>query len=218
METWPAVIALIISGMALAVSAITAWLTFFRIGKLRMTRPSLIFFGYDTTPGKPDPKVFLRGLLFSTSKRGQLIENLYVRLKRGEAAQNFSLWFHGDSNGLSVGGGLFVGSDGVATNHHFVLSSDQKHFSFQPGILSLEVFGNVVGKQTELLFKTELTLTSEHAEALSNIDCGLHFNWGPESRTYYAHIDRRPERLSSKELLALASRSEEFGARQGIMK
>jgi hypothetical protein len=218
MELWSAIVALVISGMALAISGITAWLTFFRVGKLKMTRPSLIFFGYDTTPGKPDPKIFLRGLLFSTSKRGQLIENLYVRLTRGESVQNFSGWFHGETQNLSVGSGLFVGPDGVATNHHFVLSPDQAHFSFQPGAYRLEVYGNVVGQVKALLFESELSLSGEQADALKNIDCGLHFNWGPESQKYYAHVDRRPERLQPKELLAMMPNFAEIGAGKELAK
>jgi len=210
MESGPAIVALVISGMALSVSAITAWLTFFRRGRLKMTRPSLIFFGYDTSPGRPDPKIFLRGLLFSTSKRGQLIENLYVRLTRGESVQNFSGWFYGEANKLSVGGGLFVGEDGVAANHHFVLSPDQRSFVFQPGSYKVQVHGNVVGRnRTLLLFEADLAVTADEAEALESIESGLHFNWGPESRKYYAHIDKRPERLPPQELLAMIARPEE---------
>lgn len=212
MESWSAIVPSVISGAALAISIITAWLTFFRVGKLKMTRPSLIFFGYDTSPGKPDPKVFLRALLFSTSKKGQLIENLYVRLTRGESVQNFSGWFHGETNKLSVGSGLFVGQDGVATNHHFVLSPDQSSFAFQPGVYRLEVFGNVVGQTKALLFESELAVTSEHADALRNIDTGLHFNWGPDSQKYYAHIDKRPERVRPEELLAMLPKFEDIGA------
>lgn len=180
-----------------------------------MTRPSLIFFGYDTSPGRPDPKIFLRGLLFSTSKRGQLIENLYVRLTRGESVQNFSAWFYGETNKLSVGGGLFVGADGVATNHHFVMAPDQHGFVFQSGHCKIQLFGNVVGQHNaSLLFEADLDLTTDQAEALGSVESGIHFNWGPQSQKYYAHIDKRPERLPPQELLAMIARPEEKNVKE----
>lgn len=204
MAIWPAIVALVISGMALSVSAITAWLTFFRRGRLKMTRPNVIFFGFDSTPGRPDPKIFLRGLLYSTSKKGQLIENLYVRLSRGESIQNFSVWVYGQTKDLSRGSGLFVGSDGVAANHHFLLAPDQKTFTFQSGAYRLQVFGHVVGNRRPLpLFDTELAISNDDEQSLKNNTIGVYFDWGPESQKYYSHIDKKPERLSPDELLSL---------------
>jgi len=50
-------IALGISGLALAVSGITAWLTLFSPGSLRMTQPTVVFFGPDGGPaGVPSPR------------------------------------------------------------------------------------------------------------------------------------------------------------------
>ena len=63
-------ISIIIATIALTISAITAWLTLFRRGRVRMTQPTVIFFGPDSPNS---PKVFLRTLLYSTSKRGQII-------------------------------------------------------------------------------------------------------------------------------------------------
>lgn len=204
MENGPAIVALILSGLALSVSATTAWLTFFRRGKLKMTRPSVIFFGFDSTPGKPDPKIFLRGLLYSTSKKGQLIENLYVRLSRGEATQNFSVWVYGQSKELSRGSGLFVGADGVAANHHFLLAPDQKSFSFHAGAYRLQLFGSIVGgKRTVSLFDTELVLSNDDEVSLNDSAVGVYFDWGPDSQMYYSHVDKKPERLSPSELLSI---------------
>lgn len=204
MENLAQIIALIFSGTALVVSIITAWLTFFRRGTLKMTRPNVLFLGFDTTPGKLDPKVFLRGLLYSTSKRGQLVEALYVRLSRGESVQNFSVWVHGQTKDLSRGSGLFVGADGVAANHHFLLSPDQKSFLFQAGSYRMQVFARVIGKTGVLpLFDTEIELTREDADALMDKSAGVYFDWGPESQRYYSHIDRRSERLSTSEMLSL---------------
>jgi hypothetical protein len=86
------VIAIVISFLALIVSAMTAWLTLFRIGTLRMTRPTVIFFGPDGPPRQADGlKIFLRTLLYSTAKRAQIVEGMYVRLRRGESVQTFNI-------------------------------------------------------------------------------------------------------------------------------
>ena len=82
-------VATTVSALALATSLATAWLTLFRLGTVQMTQPTLIFFG----PDKPragaasgEPKVFLRTLLFSTAKRGRVIEHACLPYaKRGKA-------------------------------------------------------------------------------------------------------------------------------------
>src|SRR5579862_7874181 len=99
-----------ISVLALAVSASTAWLTLLRRGVVKMTRPTVIFFGPDR-PRSPDdpplPKVYLRTLLFATSKRGRVIESMHVSLARNETHQNFNIWVYGEREKLVRGSGLF---------------------------------------------------------------------------------------------------------------
>src|SRR5437870_4292625 len=117
-----------IAFLALIVSVATAWLTFFRAGHLRMTQPTVIFFGPDGDGPRPGEgrnlKVFLRTLLYSTARRGHTIESLHVNLQRGESKQNFSIWVYGQSHDLVRGSGLFVPMEGVAMNHHFLLPKD----------------------------------------------------------------------------------------------
>jgi hypothetical protein len=62
-----------ISVLALSVSAVNLWLTLVHRGTVKMTQPTIIFFGPDSgrSHEAPLPKVFLRSLLFATSKRGQ---------------------------------------------------------------------------------------------------------------------------------------------------
>jgi len=84
-------VAIGISAFALIVSAITAWLTLFRAGDLRMTQPTVVFFGPDggrAEGEKPRLKVFLRTLLYSTARRGQTVESMHVNLQRAESKQN----------------------------------------------------------------------------------------------------------------------------------
>jgi hypothetical protein len=129
-------LSLVISGTALVVSSVTAWLTFFRRGELRMTKPTVVFFGPDGGSGKgdhPRPKVFLRTLLYSTSKSGQMVESMHVAIQRGESRQNFSIWVYGDKDNLARGSGIFVGPDGIACNHHFLLPDNAAEFQFVAG-------------------------------------------------------------------------------------
>jgi hypothetical protein len=52
--------AIVISLLSLLVSVTTAWLTLFRRGTVKMTQPTMIYFGPDasSTAGDPRPKVF----------------------------------------------------------------------------------------------------------------------------------------------------------------
>ncbi len=96
-------IPIVISSIALGVTVTSAWLTWFRKGKLRMTQPTVIFFGPDggsRSSGRKHLKVFLRTLLYSTANRGQTIESLYVNLQRDELRQTFRSGFMVTSNSL----------------------------------------------------------------------------------------------------------------------
>ncbi len=87
-----------------------------------MTQPTVIFFGPDAPRAHDDallPKVYLRTLLFSTSKRGRVIESMHATLSRNETHQNFNIWVYGNDR-LVRGSGLFVGETGIEANHHFL--------------------------------------------------------------------------------------------------
>ncbi len=204
-------VSLVVSFLALAISALTAWLTLLRRGSIRMTQPTQIYFGPDGGPPRGNTihsKVYLRTLLYSTAKRGQLIESMYVRLRRGETAQNFNVWVYGEKRPLSRGSGLFVGESGVTANHHFLPPLDGRSFEFTPGLYVLEVFATLVGRRKPIsLFATELALGSEQAAALRDPDNGLYFEWGPDSKAYQPFIDTRPQRFLPLDLFDLRAAS-----------
>jgi hypothetical protein len=203
-------ISVTLSALALAVSATTAWLTLFRRGRLRMTQPTVVFFGPDGgTPNRqPRPKVFLRTLLFATSKRGRVIESLHVRLSRGENRQNFNIWVYGDHDKLLRGSGLFVGETGIATNHHFLLPEDAPEYNFKPGTYHVELFARTLGEKTHrLLFSHIFEITEPLAKALEQPECGLYFDWGPDSARYIQHIDRRTVSVPEDRMLEFLARS-----------
>src|SRR5258708_4940036 len=140
--------ATVISLLALLVSVTTAWLTMFRKGRLRMTHPTVIFFGPDGPPSQgADVKVFLRTLLYSTAKRAHIMESMYVTLRRDESVQTFNIWVYCDPGRLLRGSGLRVSEDGVVFDHHFVLPKDGTHFVFLPGEYVVEVYAKRVNSR-----------------------------------------------------------------------
>src|ERR1700677_3724031 len=164
-DTITSMISLVLSVLSLALSILTAWLTLLRRGKLRMTRPTVIYFGPDGGPRKDATlKVFLRTLLYSTAKRGRVIESMYVRLRRAESTQNFNIWTYGEKGELRRGSGLFVPETGVEANHHFLLPSDGTHFKFLPGEYHLEVFVSSVNAAPKILLSVKLALSKEEAK------------------------------------------------------
>jgi len=184
-----------ISALALSVSSVTAWLTLFRRGIVKMTQPTVIYFGPDaprSANDSPLPKVYLRTLLFSTSKRGRVIECMYVALSRNETHQNFNIWVHGDER-LVRGSGLFVGETGVAANHHFLTPEDGTSFRFTEGHYRLEVFARLLGdREHTRLFSQTLEISGGLAASLTEASAGLYFDWGPDSSRYLPHVDKRP--------------------------
>lgn len=155
-----------------------------------MTQPTVIFFGPDGLGGPP--KIFLRALLYSTSKRGQMVENMFVELYRGESTQTFNIWVYGEKQ-LVRGSGLYVGEEGVAHNHHFLLPKDGSNYDFLPGDYTVEVYAAFVNsKKPVLLFQTSVTLAHQQAAELKDKDAGVYFDWGPDSKTYHSHVDVYP--------------------------
>ena len=177
-----------------------------------MTQPTVIYFGPDA-PGpngeKPLPKVYLRTLLFATSKRGRVIESLHVSLQRNESRQNFNVWVHGDER-LVRGSGLFVGETGIAANHHFLTPRDGSGFLFQAGTYRLELYGRLLGdSRAKLLFTQELDIPASLADSLKEPGTGIYFDWGPDSARYLPHAEKRPPRpdpTAFLESLGLAGR------------
>ena len=132
-------------------------------------------------------------MLYSTASKGNVLESMFVKLRRGETQQNFSFWVCGERGRLASGCGLHVAQSGIALDHHFVLPKDGSRFEFLPGKYIVEVFGTLVGKSMPLLLaRTELTLTAEHAKSLKSPDENVYFEWWPDSMRYSAHVVRRP--------------------------
>jgi hypothetical protein len=188
-------ISIAISGLALGISGLNAWWTLWRGGTVKMTQPTIIFFGPDSPRNRdeePMPKVFLRTLLFATSKRGRVIESMHVAISRNETHQNFNIWVYGDEK-LVRGSGLFVGETGVAANHHFLAPRDGSAFRFSEGQYRIDVFAHLLGdRKRKLLFSQPLEIPREIAVQLAEAGSGLYFDWGPDASRYLPYVEKRP--------------------------
>ncbi len=190
------IVSIIISAMALLISGLTAWFVLFHRGTIKMTQPTIFFFGPDGVSGPP--KIFMRTLLFSTANKGHIIENMYIKLERGESIQNFNIWVYGNKETLARGSGLFVGKEGIVSNHHFLLPKDGTTFDFLPGEHTIKIFVSLLGEKKPIpLFKQTLALSQQFADEINNEKSGVYFDWGPDSRSYYSHLDKNPNKSMS---------------------
>ena len=182
-----------VSVAALVISLFTLWFTAFRRGTICSTHPSFIAFRYDFV-GKevPQAKIFFRALLFSTSKRGQVVESLWLRVSEGSRRAEFSFWGLGDKD-LMRGSCLFVPETGIATNHHFNPIDSEVLFPFSGGSYSVELVAKIVGESRS---QSLWTVTVEMPEDVwgSRIDreTAVFYSWSAEQLCYVMSIEKRP--------------------------
>ena len=160
---------IVVSSLAFLTSICTAWFTIFHRGTVKISRPS-IFALLPSDSGIRSPKVFFRTLLFSTGKRGRVIENMFARVNNGKFTKSFMYWAHGEREALVPGSGLFVGSDGIQANHHFMLTESAGSYKFESGSYQVEILGSLIGKKPKLLHKISFELSREAASALNETD------------------------------------------------
>lgn len=182
-----------ISVLALLVSGLTAWMNLLRRGALRITRPTFIAFSYDRTGGRAlKPKIFVRGLLYSTGARGRVIENMYAKLCLNGTSHEFTVWGHGNT-ALSRGSGLFAPPTGIAENHHFNPAGDMPEFRFVTGEYTLTVFAEVVAERTaKELCSVSLSVPGDAVSGILDDEAAIWFDWDPDKKRYHAHVETRP--------------------------
>lgn len=182
----------IVSAVALVVSLFTLWFTALRRGTVRSTHPSFIAFRYDFVGKKvPQAKIFFRALLFSTGKRGQVVESLFLRVQEGSRQTEFSFWGLGDKD-LIRGSGLFVPETGVATNHHFNPIDAEAMFLFSGGSYSLELVAKLVGRERfTSLWSVMLEVPAGVFGSTIARERAIFYSWSPEKRSYVASIEDR---------------------------
>jgi hypothetical protein len=184
------IFAIVISVLALTVSIVTAWLTFFYRGTVRMTSPSMVAFGYDLhgQSGRFDPKIMVRCLVLSTGERGHAIETLFLRLRYSKSEQVFSVWGINIER-LERGGGLFVGKSGVTAWHSFNISGDTD-FKFNPGVYEIEILARIYGSERPLsLWTAELSLDKAVAPTIHNGQQQVWFDREPMSGKFKPQLE-----------------------------
>ncbi len=181
-----------VSAIALLVSLFTAWFTIFRRGAVRSTHPSFVSFSYDFSPDKPPwAKIFLRTLVFTTGKRGQVVESLSLRVREGARVAEFSFWGHGDKD-LIRGSGMFIPESGLATNHHFNPISRDPLFVFSPGNYSLELVAKLIGRSSLVSLSTiQLVMPNSPFGATIPPDAAVYFNWSAQQGHYLSSVEKR---------------------------
>lgn len=175
-------IATSIALVSLSISALTAWLTLFRQGPVRMTRPNIVAFGREGL----DSKLFLRFLLRSTAQKGNVVESLYATLGAGRNKRIFATWGYGDSQrSLVRGSELFVGREGISINHHFVCQSTVPQI-IEPGTHMNRIYGAIIGqKKDQLLYEFELKIEDKEARGINKGESGVIYDWDAYFRRYY---------------------------------
>jgi len=183
------VITVVISCASLVLSAYAIWVTQFKHGRLRMTQPTLLCLKREFPGARP--KIFLRTCLFTTGTKGRVIENMYLIVHQAGGTCRFDFWGHTEHGKLTLGSGLFVGSTGVASDHHFnpheYYSND---FLFMDGEYKVDVFATVVGrKKSDRLMSLNFAMNSVQAVELVQIPTReFYLLWNPQTRSYDGHV------------------------------
>ncbi|WP_310488985.1 hypothetical protein [Chamaesiphon sp. VAR_69_metabat_338] len=178
----------LVSATSMFISGTTAWLTLFRQGKLKMTKPTIVCFGITVEDRKVIPKIFLRTLLYSTAKRGIVVENMFVNLSQNGLNQTFSIWAYRDKE-LVRGSGIYISMEGTAYEHQFTPLPDSNEFKFLAGNSVLKVFGLTVGnKNPFLMTEIHLHLTEEQVSAIIDRKAFIWFDWNPILQSYSPQI------------------------------
>ena len=190
--SWLAIISILVSVFALTISAYTAWLTFLRKGRIKMTRPVQFYIGADIS-NRTVPKVHFRSLLFSTAKRGQILEDMYVKLSNKSVSKNFVIWVYGEQK-LMRGAGLFVSETGITLNHHFIPLDDDMEIEFISGNYHIEIYTRALGMHSyEKIQEANLNITKEDAVELESKNTGAYYDWNPETQKYHIKIREVPD-------------------------
>jgi hypothetical protein len=191
-------ISLILGILSFVLSVFTLWKTYLDKGQLRMTQPTIICFAFDGIKGPP--KIFLRTLLYSTAQKGIVIETMFLKIKNGESTQVFDIWAYGVEK-LVRGSGLYIGEEGAAYNHHFLIPANNTSFQFLSGDSTIEIYAIVKGRKIRL-DKITVNLPGELAETLKHQTVGVNFDYSPEAQIYVPQQEKLSAEMMGKLLLS----------------
>ncbi len=178
-------VSIVISLLSFALSATTYWLLYLHKGKILMTQPTLIVIYNDLkSDGR---KIFLRTLLISTAKSGNILENLFIRVKNDRSTQDFSFWGYKDKE-MSHGSGLYIPENGCVYDHHFSLWPKDTTYRFMQGKYEIEMFASIIGHKNKILLKRiKLEMTSSQCDSIEK-GGKVYFYWDNNQRQYVPEL------------------------------
>jgi hypothetical protein len=179
-------------------SAVAFWFSVLRRGRVEATQPMILAFVKEPgTFGNLRLKVFLRTLLVSTGKRGNVIESLYLRIKQGNQDWELSFWGYGEKD-LVRGAGLFVPESGFATYHHFSPIGPLELLRLSSGPCSVRLMAKVLNQGPEkCLWKVDLLLPQTKSEDFGSIDEAVYFDWAHGERQYTVTVEKRKSPITN---------------------
>jgi len=171
-------LAIIISTLAFFVSSLTAWLTFFKRGKLKMTQPTPFLLNYENK----NAKISFFTVLYCSAFRGLVVENMYIILRQNNRKQSFNRWVY-KKESQALASGCFVNPEGMAQNHQFYCSDE--NFKFETGhLIRFEIYATIVAKNKPIFLKSiviKVPSSFTDSDARRN---GIMFEWEPDKREY----------------------------------
>ena len=186
------IVSITIALVALVLSVLNLWVSQFRKGKLLLSQPTIIFFGWDDV-GKAAPKIMIRSALFSTGNRGHVVENLHVKLHNKQGEWDFPYWGYDDGKGMVKGSGLFIGVSGQSAYHHFNPIHEYDDFFYEIGANKIEVWAQNYGDLRQKLlgtYQVDLNDKDMHS-ALAHHEAGVTWDWSPTDGVYYPSVVRK---------------------------
>lgn len=189
-------IPILLSVVSIGLSGATLWITQFRHGRLKMTQPTLLCLKREIPMNTP--KIFLRTLLFTTGPQGRVVEAMFLVVHHPHEEFTFDFWGHTENGKLTLGSGLFIGSAGVASDHHFNPHRGSEHFLFVDGKYEIEVFAVVAGhpKPQKLMQLSFFVDGQQAAELIQITDAELFLLWNAKSHRYEGHVERNAKARS----------------------
>jgi hypothetical protein len=168
------------------ISIVTLYLTYIQKGKLRLTRPTAIFFVRDGADGKF--KIVVTALLYSTAKRGQVVESMFIKIIKNDIVTTFGEWIYWEGNRVHLGR-VKIGEEGRTLFDHFLLSEKTEEFSFSVGEYSLEMYAQKIGTKKPIkIFQTKFTLDNNTAESTTMKGPGFALLWNSDAQSYTIQI------------------------------
>lgn len=129
----------------------------------------------------------LRTHIFSTSKSGNILEYMFIKLKNNYGIQNFEFWGYGETKNTGAGSGLYISDIGCTYYHHFSLIPKNALFNFTAGYYEIELIASEFNnKNNTLLKRIHLELSEDQSKLLETGKAAIYFHLNRTSKKYFS--------------------------------